>query len=320
MDHSLLTVRVATKKEEALGVSSFELIAPDGGSLPPFSAGAHIDVYGPTGIVRQYSLCNHPSERTRYLIAVLRDPKSRGGSAAMHDQVQVGDIIRISAPRNLFPLAQGARRSLLLAGGIGVTPILCMAEHLSDGDAAFEMHYFARSRERTAFQARIAQAAFRKSVAFHFDDEPSGQKQDIATLLASQDEDTHLYVCGPGGFLDAVLNAARAQQWPAEHIHYEYFGATAKTGQNLPFSVRIASSGAIYAIAADKSVVAALSVQGVEIAVSCEQGICGTCLTRVLAGEPDHRDQFLSNEERAANNQFLPCCSRARSPMLVLDL
>lgn len=321
MSSSLLRVMVASKTEEALDVNSFELVAPDGGLLPQFSAGAHIDVHGPTGMVRQYSLCNHPFERTRYLIAVLHDPKSRGGSVAMHEQVHVGDLITISAPRNHFPLAQGAARSLLLAGGIGVTPLLCMAEHLSGVDADFEMHYFARSRERTAFRQKLEAADFRQRVVFHFDDASEGCKLDIPALLACQAEGTHLYVCGPAGFLEAVLNSARAQRWPEGQIHYEYFGAVAtQAASDLAFSVKIASSGIIYPIAAEKSVLATLLEHGVEIPFSCEQGICGTCATRVLAGEPDHRDQFLTAAERAANKLFLPCCSRAHGPLLVLDL
>ncbi len=322
--HSFLDVRVAKKSEEAPGIHSFELVDPRGGVLPAFSAGAHIDVHGPTGFVRQYSLCNHPAERTRYLIAVLRDPQSRGGSAAMHEQVQPGDTLRISTPRNLFPLAPEAPHSLLLAGGIGITPILCMAEHLADGGSSFEMHYFARSRERAAFQQRIAQSGFHQQVAFHFDDEPVTTRQSLPALLASQRAGTHLYVCGPRGFLEAVLGAARARQWPEALLHYEYFGAAAVNAagstKDTAFEVKLASSGLICTVAAGQTVVAALAARGVEIPVSCEQGICGTCLTRVLSGKPDHRDQFLTPEEHAANDQFLPCCSRASGPLLVLDL
>ena len=321
MSGPLLSVQVARKTPEALDVASFELVAPDGSLLPAFTAGAHIDVHGPGGLVRQYSLCNHPSERARYLIAVLRDPKSRGGSLAMHERVQAGDLLKISPPRNLFPLAAQARCSLLLAGGIGVTPIVCMAEQLASTDAVFEMHYFARSRERTAFHERLALSAFSQKVAFHLDDNAAAQKVAIPALLAAQGADTHLYVCGPAGFLEAVLTAARAQHWPEDQLHFEFFGASAKPeARDQAFEVQIASSGKIYRIATDKSVVATLAEFGVDIPTSCEQGICGTCLTGVLAGEPDHRDQYLSDEERSANKQFLPCCSRSCSPLLVLDL
>lgn len=322
--HSLLDVRVTKKSEEAPGIHSFELVEPHGGVLPAFSAGAHIDVHGPTGIVRQYSLCNHPAERSRYLIAVLRDPQSRGGSQAMHEQVQPGDILRISRPRNLFSLAPDSPHSLLLAGGIGITPIVCMAEHLADGGGSFEMHYFARSREKTAFHGRIGRSRFHQQVTFHFDDEPATTRQSLPALLASQRAGTHLYVCGPRGFLEAVLGAARARQWPEALLHYEYFGAAAVdaagAAKDTAFEVKLASSGLTCTVAAGQTVVAALAARGVEIPVSCEQGICGTCLTRVLSGKPDHRDQFLTPEEHAANDQFLPCCSRACGPLLVLDL
>jgi len=317
----VLKVRVAAKTLEAADICSFELVSADGKPLPAFSAGSHIDVPLPGGITRQYSLCNEPGESHRYQIAVLRDANSRGGSSAMHERVNVGDVIEISAPKNHFPLAHEAKKSLLLAGGIGVTPILCMAERLAATGGAFEMHYCTRSAERTAFRERIAASRFADRVRFHFDDGDASQKLDIAGLLGSPEGGTHLYVCGPKGFMDAVLGTARERGWPAAQLHCEYFSAeVVHSASDESFEVQIASTGRIVVVPRDKTVVQALTEAGVEVQTSCEQGVCGTCLTRVLEGVPDHKDMYLTPEEQAANDQFTPCCSRAKSARLVLDL
>lgn len=321
MSAATLAVRVARKADEALDICSFELVSADGTPLPAFSAGSHVDVFLPNGLVRQYSLCNDPGESHRYLLGVLRDPASRGGSDAMHSTVAEGDTLQISAPKNHFALAHGAHKSLLLAGGIGVTPLLCMADRLALTGADFEMHYCTRSVERTAFHRRIADAAFAQQVHFHFDDGAADQKLDIAALLATPQTGVHLYVCGPKGFMDAVLGTARAQGWPEAQLHSEYFSAeVVPSAGDTSFEVKLASSGKLIQVPADKTVVQALAAAGVEVLTSCEQGVCGTCLTRVLEGEPDHKDLYLSPEEQAANDQFTPCCSRSKSAVLVLDL
>jgi vanillate O-demethylase ferredoxin subunit len=317
----MLSVRVARKHIEAVDICTFELVAVDGAPLPAFSAGSHVDVQLPGGLTRPYSLCNDPTESHRYLIGVLRDPASRGGSRAMHDQVVEGQVLQISPPKNHFGLAHDARRHLLLAGGIGVTPILCMAERLANTGADFEMHYCTRSPARTAFRQRITGAGFASRVHFYFDDGDAGQKLDIAALLAAPASGVHLYVCGPTGFMDAVLTTARASGWPEPQLHYEFFaGEATKSDSDASFEVQLASSGKIVVIPGDKTVVQALAEAGVDVPVSCEQGVCGTCLTRVIEGVPDHRDMYLTPEEQAANDQFTPCCSRARTPRLVLDL
>ncbi len=321
MSTGLLSVRVSRRMEEAQDICSFELVSDDGTPLPAFAAGSHIDVQVPGGPVRQYSLCNDPAESHRYLIAVLRDPRSRGGSVGMHERVREGDRLSISAPRNHFALAHDADSHLLLAGGIGVTPLLCMAERLAHVGADFEMHYATRSPERTAFRQRIESSAFASKVALHHDDGADAQKLDLASLLSSPRAGRHLYVCGPKGFMDAVLGTARAQGWPEAQLHYEFFGAEVATiASDAGFEVMLASSGRVIRVAPDRSVVQALADAGVSVATSCEQGVCGTCLTRVIEGEPEHRDLYLTPEEQAANDQFLPCCSRARSARLVLDL
>lgn len=318
---SILSVRVTRKTVEAEDICSFELSSTAGAPLPAFSAGSHVDVQVPGGLTRQYSLCNDSAESHRYLIGVLRDPASRGGSLAMHEQVQVGSVLQISPPKNHFALAHEAPRHLLMAGGIGVTPILCMAERLAATGAAFEMHYATRSRARTAFADRIRTSAFADRVAFHFDDGAAAQRLDIPALLAAQPAGTHLYVCGPQGFMAAVLDGARASGWTEDRIHYEFFGTELQPqAGDGSFEVQLASSGRVITVARDRSVLAALAAAGVVVPSSCEQGVCGTCLTRVITGVPDHRDQYLLPEEQAAGDQFLPCCSRAKSPRLVLDL
>lgn len=319
-----LQVRVVQKQTEAEGIASFELARVDGAALPPFSAGSHIDVYLPGGVTRQYSLCNTAhslhDDPHRYRIAVLRDAASRGGSVAMHDSVHEGYVITISTPRNHFAL-HPAQRTVLLAGGIGVTPLLCMADRLARTGADFVMHYCTRSVERTAFASEIAASAMGPHVHFHFDAGAPEQKLDLPAVLAAPGADKRLYVCGPAGFIDHVVTTAKAMGWAQDNIHLEYFGAPAQdTSGDQGFEVRIASTGKVYPIAAGVSVVEALRKEGIDILTSCEQGVCGTCLTRVLEGEVDHRDMYLTDEEKAANEQFMPCCSRARSKLLVLDL
>jgi vanillate O-demethylase ferredoxin subunit len=317
---STLEVRVASKTCEADGICSYELVALDGAPLPSFEAGAHIDVHLPGGLVRQYSLCNPPGETQRYQIGVLRDPASRGGSQAMHDHIEPGSVLTISAPKNHFPLVDAAR-TLLLAGGIGVTPILAMAEALSAKGAVFEMHYSARSPERAAFRERIGASGFAAQVHFHYDSGDAAQQLDLARLLAVPDPGTHVYVCGPQGFIDHVLGGAQGYGWPAAQLHVEYFGAAAvDTGGDRAFDVKLASSGRIVTVPAGATVLKALAAEGVAIPYSCEEGVCGTCLTRVLEGVPEHRDLYLTEEEQAANDQFMPCCSRAKTALLVLDL
>lgn len=315
-----IPVVVQSKAIEAEGIVSFTLLAQNGLDLPAFEAGSHIDVHVGQGLIRQYSLCNAPSERHRYVISVSLDPQSRGGSSAMHEQISAGDVLQISAPRNHFPLIH-AERYLLLAGGIGITPILCMAEHLSAANADFEMHYCARSPERTAFRSRIADSTFRDQVHFHYDSGAADQKLDFGDLFSKQSRGTHVFLCGPTGFIEHATNTARAYGWSDDAIHFEYFSAAPVDGSgDTSFEVRLASSGDTYVIPPDQTVVAVLAQHGIEIPVSCEAGVCGTCLTRVLDGHPDHRDAFMTDEEHAQNDQFTPCCSRSKGDVLVLDL
>ncbi len=315
-----LSVRVVKKAVEAEGICSFELAAPPGQELPDFAAGAHIDVHLAPGLVRQYSLCNDPAERHRWRIAVLREAASRGGSAGMHERVRVGDMLRVSVPRNLFGLLP-AGPSLLMAGGIGVTPLLSMARALHRQGRDFQMHYSARSAGRMAFRPEIEAATFAHRVRFHVDDGDASQKLDAEAVLRNASTDTHLYVCGPGGFMEHVLGTARRLGWPDSRLHREYFAAgPVDTSADGAFEVRLVRSGKRCLVPADKTVLEVLLGQGIDVPSSCEAGVCGTCLTRVFEGMPDHRDTVLTDDERRANDQFTPCCSRSLTPILVLDL
>jgi vanillate O-demethylase ferredoxin subunit len=311
-------VRIVRKEREASGICTFELVHPKGASLPSFSAGSHISVHVSPGLIRQYSLCNDPRETHRYLIGVLRVEPSRGGSHAMHE-LREGTLIRISGPRNHFPLVTNARRTLLLAGGIGVTPILAMAEELARAGAEFEMHYCTRSADRTAFLSRIRSSPYAHRVAIHFDDGPG--RLNLQAVLAHPEPDTHVYVCGPKGFMEAVMAAARDNGWPEETVHTEYFsGRPQAVDQNVPFDIKVASSGRVIRVEREQTALEALLSAGIDVQSSCAEGVCGTCMTRVLAGSPDHRDLFLTAQERARNDRFLPCCSRSAGGTLVLDL
>ncbi|ALL71103.1 Flavodoxin reductase ferredoxin-NADPH reductase family 1 (plasmid) [Paraburkholderia caribensis MBA4] len=311
-------------EEVAQGIRMFELAPLDGTRLPEYTPGAHIDVHLPTGIVRQYSLCGGPQQRDAYVIAVQHNAASRGGSRAMH-ALQVGDTLSIDGPRNHFPLANDARHSVLLAGGIGITPLLSMAERLAQTQASFELHYCVRSRERAAFLDRLDAPHLRGRCTLYIDDAPADARMDVARIVRDPLPGSHLYVCGPSGFMDYAFDTAKRAGWADRHLHREYFSAPAiDTRDNTPtaraFSVRLARSGKVVRVSEQETVVQALAAHGVCIETSCEQGVCGTCLTGVLAGDPEHRDLYLTNDERARNDQFLPCCSRSHTDELVLDL
>lgn len=317
----MINVQIASKTRETADICLLELARPGGGALPAFSAGAHIDVHLPGGVIRQYSLCNHPGESHRYQIAVLRDPESRGGSIMIHDQLDEGDEITISEPRNLFPLEHDAKKHLLIAGGIGITPILCMAERLSHMDREFELHYCTRTPEETAFRQRILNSDFKNRAQFHHSRHGNGKRLDAETLLAKPDAGTHLYVCGPNPFMEYVLETARKHGWAESQLHREYFAADAINHEgDTSFEVQLASSGTVIQIPEDRSVLEVLLEHDIDIPFACEEGVCGTCATRLLEGEPDHRDVFMTPEEHAANEEFAACCSRSKSKRLVLDI
>ncbi|WAB99264.1 PDR/VanB family oxidoreductase [Pseudomonas putida] len=315
----MISVEIIARKAEAQNIYSFELVSATGDKLPAFSAGSHIDVHLPGGLVRQYSLYNNAQVDKSYKIAVLLAPDGRGGSAAMH-QLQVGQVINVSQPRNLFPLCHEAKKTLLFAGGIGITPILCMAERLAHINADFELHYYSRSRDHAAFAEQLEQCSFAERVHLYFDSEPA-TKPDLADKLANPSMEHHLFVCGPTGFMNYVLGTAADAGWADHQLHREYFANEAGSADgNQAFDVTIASTQEVLHVPADKSILQVLQDNNIDIPYSCEQGVCGTCLVRVLEGVPDHRDLYLSTSEKSANDQILTCCSRAGSNHLVLDL
>jgi len=316
---SLLTVRLARKTPEAANICAFEWVDVNGGELPAFEAGAHVDFHLPGGLVRSYSLYNAPGERHRYCVGVLLDANTRGGSKAMH-ALQEGDTVQITPPSNHFPLVPG-HSQVLLAGGIGVTPILSMAQTLAAQGAEFVLHYAARSAQNAAFVPWLQASSFAARVHTHWDDGAPAQRLDMAQVLANPAAGKHLYVCGPQGFIDAAMQQARQLGWAEDCLHFELFGAqvSAQDGDQ-PFEVVIAGTGQRFTIPVDKTVIQVLHAAGVDVPIACEQGVCGTCLTRVVEGVPDHRDQYLTPEEQAANDQFTPCCSRSKTPSLTLEV
>lgn len=317
----LLQVRVAAKRLVADGVAAFDLAPLDGGTLPGFEAGAHIDVHVPGGPVRQYSLYELADEPRRYRIGVLRDPQSRGGSVRLLEAVHEGDVLAVSPPRNHFPLQRQADHSLLFAGGIGITPLLCMAEQLARDGRSFDLHYCGRSAGRMAFLDRLRQSGHAARVQVHVDDGGPEQQLDARAAIGRPAPGRHLYVCGPSGFMEHILQAARSLGWGEDHLHREYFAAApVDTCADGAFDLELRRRGQVVRVGADQSAAQALLAAGVPLSLSCEQGVCGTCLTPVLAGVPEHRDLYLTDAEHERNDRFMPCCSRARTPRLVLDL
>jgi len=319
MPERTLTVRVARIARETPEILSFELAHPWGRPLPAYEAGAHIDVHMPGGFSRQYSLARAPQVGARaYLIGVKREPASRGGSASMHERVREGDLLPVSTPRNNFPVHAGARHHLLLAGGIGMTPLLAMAQALARRGAAFTLCLFARSEEHLAFAQALRDPLLAPHLRIHLDQGDAARRIDLAALLAEPAPGTHLYLCGPAGFMQAVREAAA--HWPEEAIHAEYFAAPtdAAVPAGRPFALRLARRGITVPVAADQTAVEALHEVGIDIPVSCQQGLCGTCVVEGEGESAEHRDFCLSGSER--RHKVALCCSRAKGEALVLQL
>ena len=300
---------------EARDVLAFDL-RPAGGTVVDFEPGAHIELELPNAIVRHYSLINRPGERDRYVICVKRDVRSRGGSSFLHDHMRAGATVNVKSVRNNFRLATDPAPVLLIAGGIGVTPIVAMAEQLAADGHPADIVYAVKSRDELAFYDRLAHAASRLTV--HIDEE-AGSVLDLDAIVASTSGETHLYCCGPAPMLDAFLTAT--EQRSPHYVHFERFAAVApsvRTGG--AFTVELARSGCSVAVAENETILGALRAAGITAASSCEEGICGTCEVRVLDGTPDHRDGILSASERQANRSMMICCSRSIGDRLVLDV
>jgi phthalate 4,5-dioxygenase reductase subunit len=311
-----MTLRVSRAEKVAAGIHLFELCHPAAAELPGFTAGSHLTVRSPNGSLRKYSLCNDPAERHRYVIAVKRDPAGRGGSVDLVDNIRAGDTVEVSAPHNAFELAGKAPSSTLIAGGIGITPILAMARQLNGEGRRYKLYYLTRSPQSTAFLDELQGADFKGKVVIHHDGGDPANAFDLWPVLEKA-SGAHVYCCGPRPLLEAVRDMTG--HWPPTSIHFESFidaGAAAQA-EDRPFTVVLAKSGARVEVAPGMSILEAMRDKGHEAPSSCESGTCGTCRTRLISGEADHRDLVLMEEEKA--DQIMICVSRALSPEIVID-
>jgi len=316
----LLALKVARIDAVTPRIKSLQLVAAAGGALPAFTAGAHIDVTLGNGEARSYSLLNDPTETHRYVIAVLREIDSRGGSTFVHDQLREGDTLASSEPANNFPLNEAGERHILIAGGVGITPLLAMTRRLSALGSDFTLHYCARSRAEAAFIDEI-EAALGPRLVAHFDGGDVARGLDAAALLKERPAAAHVYVCGPPGLIRAVREATR--HWPKGSVHYELFRGSeadiAPRSSDQAFEIMLKRAGKTLTVPADKSILETLAGAGIKIKTLCKEGVCGTCRVGLVAGRADHRDEVLTDEERERNIQV--CVSRALpGETLVLDL
>ncbi len=318
-----LTLKVTRITQLTPRIKAFGLSPRDGSALPAFTAGAHIDVevMEPGGKLstRSYSLINPHDQADTYEIAVLRELDGTGGSAYMHDDVWPDQIIKAGNPKNDFPLAEDATAHLLVAGGIGITPILAMLRTLGGRGAPLEMHYCARSPDLMAFENEVRELAGDRA-RFYFDGGDPSRGLDLARLLATPAPGRHLYVCGPKGMNEAAIEICKARDWPQSQVHFEFFTAAATQQGDTELQVVLERSGRTLTIPADKSILDVLIAEGLDPMYVCTRGECGCCITEVLEGEPEHRDYILTDAEKAAGKHICVCVSRAKTGRLVLDL
>lgn len=312
--NTLRQARVAAIENLAPSIRSLELVPRDGGHWPAAEAGAHIDLELPNGLVRQYSIIN-PGEPDSYKIAVLREPHGRGGSAYIFDKLTPGTDLGIGGPRNNFPLIVSGRPVCLIAGGIGVTPLLSMAEVLAKSNTPWRLHYCIRERHQLAFSNLLER--FGSNVHIHVDAE-NGGPPDLGKIIRSKPESDY-FCCGPAPMLDAFRKTTASL--PADRVHLESFDAAKGTvGTDESFEIKLARTGTTLIVPPDKSIMEVLEDAGIHVLYSCRNGQCGTCETAVLDGVPDHRDSLLNEKEKQEGKTMMVCCSRAKTPMLRLDL
>lgn len=323
---TLLTV-VRALRHEAEDVMSVELTAVGGVPLPTWDPGDHIDVHLRPGLIRQYSLCGSPLDSSRYTIAVKREVRSRGGSEHVHSTLRPGDQLTVSHPRRKFPLEDTPGRSILVAAGIGITPIASMVRYLTHHSRDFEMHYFARSREHVVFAQEWEHADLNDRVQMHLGLHREEVMDAVEKIACNADLSSHVYVCGPSGFMTSVASCFDTVGLDPAQLHSEKFAAEEVPSARTPgsstqssFVVRAERSGVETEVVGAESIYEALARCDVEVPVSCEQGICGTCVTKVLSGTPDHRDDYFTDDEKAENTEMCVCVSRCAVGPLVLDL
>lgn len=315
---TLQPLRVVRKQAIARDIHLFELRAPEGDALPPFTAGAHLPIQVPGGAMRQYSLCNDPQEADRYQIAVKREENGRGGSRRLVDEVAEGDTLMAGAPENLFALSDKARSFILVAGGIGITPMMAMVRQLqAEGLRKFKLYYFSRDPEGAAFLDELASDELAGQVVVHHDHGDPARSYDLWKIFEKVASGTHVYCCGPKGLMDSVRDMTG--HWPDTAIHFESFGADTKPhADDKPFEVLLQRSGLRVEVGAKQTILDALRAVQVTVPSSCESGTCGSCKVHLLEGEADHRDLVLLPEEKA--DRVMVCVSRAKGNCLVLDL
>jgi tetrachlorobenzoquinone reductase len=319
-ESSKLEVVVKNVASEAQGISVWEFESISGEDLPPFTAGAHIDMHLSNGLVRSYSLCNSQDDHHRYVVAINNDASGRGGSKFIHETLRVGDQLKITTPRNNFPLVEDADHVVFIAGGIGITPIYGMIQRLEQLGRSWELHYSARVPEMCAFKDKLVMLDRHGRVHFNFDHLPGGKVLDLNRLIGTLPFDAHYYCCGPNPMLRAFESACIAAGIPSERVHVEYFTAREAASTEGGFTVVLQRSGKSFEISAGNTILDTLLANDVAVPYSCMQGVCSTCETRVIDGVPDHRDSVLSPEEQASNKTMMICCSGSKSKTLVLDI
>jgi phthalate 4,5-dioxygenase reductase component len=310
-----IRARIAQRMPIADDIYLFELHADEDATLPEFSAGSHISVRVPNGQVRKYSLCNAPSERDRYLFAAKREVNGRGGSISLIEQTKCGDTLQVSPPHNDFALVRSPAGYLFIAGGIGITPILSMIRHLTSiGSSSFKLYYCTRSASATAFRDELSAPEFRGRVVLHHDHGDPAQVLDLWPPL--ERPKGHLYCCGPRSMMQSVRDMSG--HWSPSSVHFEAFTDAAKNKpDDRAFTIRLSRSGDVLPVPVGVTILEALRAHGHQVPSSCESGTCGTCRTRLLSGEADHRDLVLSEAEHC--NNIMICVSRARSDELIID-
>ena len=314
---SLIRVRVSDIHDTATDIKAIELTSIEA-QLPTFQPGAHIDVHLPNGMIRQYSLANATGQTDRYIIGVKRESESTGGSSYVHDTLRVDDVIAVSAPRNNFPMRRDAVKTILIAGGIGITPMLSMAQALHHSSMPFDLHYFVQGSEHVAFKHIVD--TFQSSLVIHSALDPEGTQKKLKDILSTYNDAHHMYVCGPGPMMDATRAIAQSNHWPDDAVHFEYFKNTQVQDDSVPFEVSLSRSGLTLQVPSGKSLLEVLRENDVDLPSSCEQGACGTCKVTVTEGEPLHQDVYLSETEKQKGNCMMTCVSRAKSNSLTLDI
>jgi ferredoxin-NADP reductase len=311
----LIPAQLVAIRFGARNINLYEFAAIEDRSLPPITPGSHIDVHLPNGLVRQYSLLEAGASLRSYLFGVKRDENSRGGSTFLHDQVRVGTILNIGGPRNNFPLAENAEHSVLIAGGIGITPIWCMWSALNQRGSSVELIYSCRSRAEALFLSELAAS---DRAILNFDDESPSGVLDLRQILSRVPKHSHLYCCGPMPMLKAFQ--AASVEWPADQVHVEYFKPVADAAVERGFTIQLAKSGKEVRVMPGQSILGALRQEGIDAPYSCEEGVCGACMTTVISGIPDHRDSVLTAAERTSGKKIMICCSGSKTDRLILDL